>query len=77
MFGKWHYLYTRISATAHYPQCARDVPMEQMAETMELAGAFMEARRKTKVMTMDAFRKFLHKEDPAIQRRSRGGPVDI
>jgi hypothetical protein len=45
---------------------------------MELAGALFEARQKTKGMTVDAYRKFLHTTDPAIRRRDRGGaPVDI
>ena len=78
MWGEWHYLYTRICGTAHYPQFAPHVPMDHMDERMELLGAYFALRRKRKRMTVDAFRKFLHKEDPDIRRRTRGGPaVDI
>jgi hypothetical protein len=72
MLGKWQYLYSRVKATATYHLFAPHMPMERMGERMHLAGAQMEARRKRRNMTMDAFRKFLHSEDPAIQRRNRG-----
>jgi outer membrane murein-binding lipoprotein Lpp len=73
MWSKWHYLYHRLVLTANYANFRPNTPMDQMHLRMSLAAMDFETRRKNLKKSVSAFGKFLHKDDPAISRRNRGG----
>jgi hypothetical protein len=77
MWGKWHYLYHRLVLTARYANFRPNVPMDQWTFRMSLAALDFESRRKALKKSVAAFGVFLHKDDPAIQRRNRGPVLHI
>jgi hypothetical protein len=72
MWFKWNYIYGRLERTALNVNFKPNTPMNQFPLRMSLAALDMEERRKTMNKTVAAYGVFLHANDPAIPRRTRG-----